>query len=586
MKKLVIFVLLALLLTLGATPVYAGVPALPHAFYGSVTINGSSAPDDTQISATVDEGDVLTTSQNPVMTLGDSYGIDSPKLLVQGDGLSGDITFYVDGIVVEGVTATFEVGGGPTEMTLDLVITDKSITGEVVAPIPAGEAGYEVDASDIADTTITVDTTGDVTITVKKYYSDPHPGATPPADTDMLPRYIDIDVDNPDAIDWPMYVEQTYTDTEVEGLDEPSLGMCYFTEEPLPNGAWHRCSNTGVDTEDNYVWAYIEEDELPGSPVAIGGVAPPSPAGAGIGPRRVPLGTTDVRGEVSAEGVFEEPVTAFSEDELCTLTIPEGTVGLTEDLEPLDEITMVIEDAPPPPPEDAEIVGLAYDFGPDGATFEPVVTLTWSYDPADIPEDKDVLVVAYYDEVAEAWVYLEGEVNTVTKIITVSISHFTTFAIIARAAPPLPPVPAAFSVTNLSVKPLEVELKEVVTISLSVANTGGTKGSYTVVLKINGVKEADKSITIAAGKSQDVSFSVAKEKAGSYSVVVDGLSASFTVVEPVPEEVVAPPEEEEVVPEAPAEVPPAINWPVLGLVIAAVVVAGVLIFLLVRRRAY
>ncbi|GAH59759.1 unnamed protein product, partial [marine sediment metagenome] len=90
--------------------------------------------------------------------------------------------------------------------------------------------------------------------------------------------------------------------------------------------------------------------------------------------------------------------------------------------------------------------------------------------------------------------------------------------------------------------------------------------------------------TIAAGKSKSVSFSVAKEKAGSYSVVVDGLSASFTVVEPVPEEVVAPPEEEEVVPEAPAEVPPAINWPVLGLIITGLVAVGLLVFFWIRRR--
>ncbi len=300
--------------------------------------------------------------------------------------------------------------------------------------------------------------------------------------------------------------------------------------------------------------------------------------GGGIGPR-APAGTTDVGGEVSWEGIFEEPVTAFSDDELCTLTIDEGTVGLTEDLEPLDEITILREDEPPAPPEDADIV-LAYDLGPDGATFEPAITLTFSYDPADIPEGKDVLVVAYYDETAEAWVYLEGVVDPVTKTITVSISHFTTFAIIARAPPP-PPVPAAFSVTNLSVKPLEVEPKEVVTISLSVANTGGTAGSYSVVLMINGVKEAERSIFIAAGKSQDVSFSVAKEEVGSYSVAVDGLSASFTVVAPPEEEEeVAPPEEEEEVP----EVKPPFPWPLVGGIIGSVVVVGLCVFFWIRRR--
>lgn len=60
---------------------------------------------------------------------------------------------------------------------------------------------------------------------------------------------------------------------------------------------------------------------------------------------------------------------------------------------------------------------------------------------------------------------------------------------------------------------------------MSVANAGGMEGSYSVVLMINGLKEAEKSVTIAAGGSRSVSFTVSKEDAGSYSVVVDGLSA-------------------------------------------------------------
>jgi len=105
------------------------------------------------------------------------------------------------------------------------------------------------------------------------------------------------------------------------------------------------------------------------------------------------------------------------------------------------------------------------------------------------------------------------------------------------------------------------------------ANTGGTEGSYSVVLKINGVKEAEKSITVAPGSTESVSFSVTKEQAGSYDVTVDGLSGSFTVVA-VPAPPPAPP------------VKPPINWPVVGGIIAALVVVGLLIFFLVRRRAY
>lgn len=64
------------------------------------------------------------------------------------------------------------------------------------------------------------------------------------------------------------------------------------------------------------------------------------------------------------------------------------------------------------------------------------------------------------------------------------------------------------------------------------ANTGGEPGSYTVTLKINGVKETDARATIPAGGSQTISFSVAREQAGSYRVDVDGLSGSFAVAAP------------------------------------------------------
>lgn len=106
-------------------------------------------------------------------------------------------------------------------------------------------------------------------------------------------------------------------------------------------------------------------------------------------------------------------------------------------------------------------------------------------------------------------------------------------------APPAPPpaeepapAPAAFSVSNLTVQPAEVEPKEAVSITVSVTNTGGAEGSYTVVLKINDLKEVERSITIAVGSSEIVTFSVTREEPGSYNIAVDSLGASFTVVAP------------------------------------------------------
>ena len=93
---------------------------------------------------------------------------------------------------------------------------------------------------------------------------------------------------------------------------------------------------------------------------------------------------------------------------------------------------------------------------------------------------------------------------------------------------------SGFLVTNLSIQPEEVQPNQVVTITVSVANTHDTWGIYSLVLKINGVEEVQKQATVDAGSSQDVSFSLTRENPGSYSVFINGLSGGFTVVAPAP----------------------------------------------------
>jgi len=169
-------------------------------------------------------------------------------------------------------------------------------------------------------------------------------------------------------------------------------------------------------------------------------------------------------------------------------------------------------------------------------------------------------------------VELSSTVDSENNTITALVSHFTTLAIIgAVKAPPPSPEPAAFTLTLAGISPAEVAPGDEVTIAVSVANTGGTEGSYTVALKINGVKEAEKSVTVAAGDSKQVSFTAAKDEPGTYSVMVGGLTGSFTVTAPPP----PPP------PPAPT------NWPLIGgiIIIGGVIVAVLLIFFL-RRRAH
>ena len=271
--------------------------------------------------------------------------------------------------------------------------------------------------------------------------------------------------------------------------------------------------------------------------------------------------------ELDPDGIIQATCHLKTTDGKLALDIAKGTKLLDPAAKPLKILSAVRELLPPSAPSGAVII-IAYNLGLNGATFSPPITLTLSYDPATLPDDvaEEDLYIAYWD--GSKWVALETTVDTLARAASCSISHYTTFALIGGVTPP---APAAFSASNLTINPLEVQPNNVVNITLSVANTGETEGSYSVVLKINGVKEAEKSITLAPGKSQNVSFSVTKAEAGSYSVAVEGLSGSFNVAGAAAEE--APP---------PASAP--IAWWIW--VIAGVVVAGLIIFFVARRRAY
>jgi len=209
------------------------------------------------------------------------------------------------------------------------------------------------------------------------------------------------------------------------------------------------------------------------------------------------------------------------------------------------------------------------------------------------------LVLAWYDEAADRWVELDCVVDTSNNTITASIEHFTTFAIIGAVIPPEPlepalaPAPAAFTPSSLRLSPVEVNIGDEVTISLFVVNTGGKSGNYEVTLKIDGVVAATKEVTVSAGFSKEVAFTISKDIAGTYSVDVNGLTDSFTVKEEEAAAVIStpptsPPAEETSPPPSAEEAnapPPAkpINWPVAYGVVAALVVMGSLLFFLAKR---
>ena len=122
------------------------------------------------------------------------------------------------------------------------------------------------------------------------------------------------------------------------------------------------------------------------------------------------------------------------------LVIPAGTLMLDANGNPLAEICFELLSTPPVP-EGWSMVGRAIEFEPSGATFDPALTMTINYNPANVPEgaSESDIVLAYYD--GAKWVHLGTTVNAAADTATASISHFTPFALLVELPPP-PPEPA------------------------------------------------------------------------------------------------------------------------------------------------
>ncbi|MBN2026110.1 MAG: IPT/TIG domain-containing protein [Actinobacteria bacterium] len=146
-------------------------------------------------------------------------------------------------------------------------------------------------------------------------------------------------------------------------------------------------------------------------------------------------------------GVFRSALTDYNksfnastqEDQTLTteagdaITVPPG--ALSEDVEVSLSI-LSSEDLPEPPGGVAKIAR-AFDFGPDGLTFQQPATVVFTYteDELDGANEED-LQVYYYDSVTSSWQLIAGVIDTEQNTITCTIDHFTTFAIMAADTQP------------------------------------------------------------------------------------------------------------------------------------------------------
>jgi len=97
-------------------------------------------------------------------------------------------------------------------------------------------------------------------------------------------------------------------------------------------------------------------------------------------------------------------------------------------------------------------------------------------------------------------------------------------------APPRPLNPPQMSVQYVSVNPQQTIANQPVTIITNVVNTGDEAGNLNIALKINGLVEQSRMVSVGPQGTQPVKFTIAKAQPGTYTVDILGEQGSFTVL--------------------------------------------------------
>lgn len=139
-------------------------------------------------------------------------------------------------------------------------------------------------------------------------------------------------------------------------------------------------------------------------------------------------------GKIDEKGVIKQTTQVASPDGNADIRLPTGTVALTADNHPVNELTITVN---PSPPVDSErlIVGSAYNLEPSGARFEPPIRISIKYDKTQLDKDinENELAIAYFNPVS-GWEKLPGSLDKNQQLVSADIGHFSLFAIVGEVA--------------------------------------------------------------------------------------------------------------------------------------------------------
>jgi hypothetical protein len=143
--------------------------------------------------------------------------------------------------------------------------------------------------------------------------------------------------------------------------------------------------------------------------------------------------------KVNSSGLVQNAVQLKTADGRVTFDIPSGTKLMANKFDPIYILKANTMASVPPAPADSEII-LAYNFAPDGVTFNPALLMTIIYDPVNLPKnnaEKD-LYIANWD--GTQWQPRGDTLDIGVKTVSARISHFSTYALVGKIVTPQTPL--------------------------------------------------------------------------------------------------------------------------------------------------
>jgi hypothetical protein len=129
-----------------------------------------------------------------------------------------------------------------------------------------------------------------------------------------------------------------------------------------------------------------------------------------------------------------------------------------------------------------------------------------------------------------------------------------------------PDRPPNFVVSDMALSKTQVDVGDIVVVSVLVTNTGDAAGNFTATMTTNGVITGTRDLSLLGKASERIIFSTSENASGEYTVEVSGLSGEFTVL-PVA-----------------IQAGKRVNWWFVGISVCAVMVISPMAVLTLKRR--